>query len=74
MNAQSKLVELPCAIGDPVYWRGPFGDSVWSGIVAGVIVREGYFVVEINTQSGTPIKKELQKCFFTREEALEVQK
>ncbi|MDK2906011.1 MAG: hypothetical protein PWR12_2089 [Eubacteriaceae bacterium] len=70
MNDQSKKIELPCVIGDAVFWHGPLNnDSVWSGTVFGIIARKKHITLEISTKQGVIIRKDLEKCFFTREEA-----
>jgi hypothetical protein len=72
MNEQSKKIELPCVIGDKVFWHSPFKNgSVWSGTVSGIIVRKDHFTLEIIGSHGPVIKKELEKCFFSKEQAVE---
>jgi hypothetical protein len=74
VNEKSNIIELPCVIGDSVFWHGPFkNESIWSGVVNGILVRKDHLILEINGSHGPMIKKELEKCFFSKEEAKEVQ-
>ena len=66
---EGKLVYLPCNLGDEVYWLSYFGSGICQGTVSGILISGFGIDLKITRRASNIITKELEKVYFSREEA-----
>lgn len=64
-----KIVELPCRVGDVLYWRSRFGNAVHQGKVYEIKISSFGFDLDLRTAENQRFLRESEKCYSTREAA-----
>lgn len=64
-----KVIELPCKVGDVLYWRSRFGNAVHDGKVYEIKISSFGFDLELRTAENQRFLRESEKCYSTREAA-----
>lgn len=67
---QERMIELPCKVGDTVYWITRFCKSVNEGKVTAVVISKFGFDLGISqNMGGIQTRREFEKVYLTREAA-----
>ncbi len=61
---------LPCNIGDTLYFLSPFRTAVYTGTVDAIKVSRFGYDLDLCIGAGAVAKKEFEKCFLTKEDAM----
>lgn len=64
-----KIVELPCRVGDVLYWRSRFGNAVHQGKVYEIKISSFGFDLGLRTAENQMFLRESEKCYSTRDAA-----
>ena len=69
-----KIIELPCKVGDTVYWASNFGKAIHHGKITAVKISCFGIDLEMETPANLLFKREAERVFLTREVAEQVLK
>lgn len=64
-----RVIELPCKVGDVLYWYNRFGNAVHDGKVYEIKISSFGFDLELRTAEKQRFLRESEKCYSTREAA-----
>lgn len=64
-----RVIELPCKVGDVLYWHSRFGNAVHDGKVYEIKISSFGFDLELRTAEKQRFLRESEKCYSTREAA-----
>ena len=69
-----RVIELPCKVGDTVYWLSYFGNGIHQGEVSSIKTSGFGFDLEIQTEENLLFKREAKRVFLAYEAAAQTLK
>lgn len=64
-----KIVELPCKVGDTVYWASLWGSGISQGEIKEIKISKFGIDLTMLTPTGITVRREFEKTFSTYEAA-----